>query len=70
MKITTTPKFPEIVCNEVKLTSVELQELKACNKDVATCNVRFDLMKKIFNIVQSKSSCLEQYKAGASKFKG
>jgi len=65
-----TPAFPAVDCVQVKLTKSELQELKACNKNVAICNVRFDLMKKIFLISQEDKSCLEQYKAGASKFKG
>ena len=66
----TTPAFPAVDCKEVKLTKSELQELNGCNKGVAICNIRFDLLKKIFNIIQEDRACLEQYKAGASKFKG
>jgi len=66
----TTPEFPVIECKEIRLTDAELKELQYCTKDKEYCPIKFVLLKKIFSIVQEKSSCLEQYKAGASKFKG
>jgi len=66
----TTPAFPPVDCVEINLTKAELKELSYCTKDKEYCPIKFVLLRKIFMIVQEKSSCLEQYKAGASKFKG
>jgi hypothetical protein len=66
----TTPAFPPVNCEVVKLTDEQIQGLKTCLDTNHICSVPFTTIKRIFDIVQAKSECIEQYKAGASKFKG
>ena len=65
----TTPAFPQIACPITKLSSSELAALSSCQSGL-DCIIPHTLLKKLHQIVQDKSACLEQYKAAASKFKG
>jgi len=42
--------------------------LSTCKKGMI-CVVPHSIIKKLHDIIQSKASCTEQYKAGASKFR-
>jgi len=67
--IPTTPEFPPVKCDNVQLSEVQLKELSTCKAGLV-CTIKYTTLKTIFDIVQKKSECIEQYKAGASKFKG
>jgi len=64
----TTPEFPTIVCETVKLTKEELTVLKTCKKNTI-CVIPHNIVKKLNTIVQLKSACLEEYKAASKEFK-
>jgi len=64
----TTPSFPAIDCKQVVITKEEVKVLSTCKLGMV-CTVPHYIVKKMHDIIQSKASCVEQYKAGASKFK-
>jgi len=67
--IPTVPEFPSIACEKIKLTNEELKGLSSCTKNLTVCGIKFTTIKKILNIVQAKSSCLEQYQAAAKTYR-
>ena len=59
------PHFPPVECKA--LIPIEKGSI-VCSQEENKCITSMDNMLNIFRNYQYKSECLEQYKAGASKF--